>query len=51
LKQLEKRQKAVQMLEVEQPIFAQLYLLIDKMEGGIMFDREGNAVPEVQTGS
>ena len=29
------------MLEVEQPIFAQLYLLIDRMEGnGIMFDRE-----------
>ena len=26
--------------------FAQLYLLIDKVEeGGIMYDREGNAVP------
>jgi hypothetical protein len=47
LTQLDKRLKASEKTKVDENIFAQLYLLIDKIEtGGIIFDREGNFIQE-----
>jgi len=44
---IEKRAKASEKLTVADDIFAQLYLLIDGIEtGGLIFDRDGNAIKE-----